>query len=281
MGHTLISASLMPIAGTGGGPSVVLRLTRLDPDPSDGPNDPRIGQINLLRKTAIDVQLGEREFKSIPESSSSIPTEFCPTNKINEDLLMLIALVSDLSHAALPGTEKEAKDRLKVPSHGPSWKLEKFHKHQQSLLIKPLWNFGRQRKLGNVAYGSSNTGGVGEKQRTRALFKCYPEEDVTGRREEFWKSSRHLLSYLSTLIPIKIFSPDRGQHPTSVPSIFWGHLIRTCRHILEYNSTTHPSCLFHKYDEVERAKVSTVNTKLTMHTAMESMLVGACEGMTE
>ncbi|KIJ37319.1 hypothetical protein M422DRAFT_33852 [Sphaerobolus stellatus SS14] len=329
MGRALISASSIPIAGTNEKPSVVLRLTRLDPDPSDGPNDPRIGQIiDLLRKMGIDVQIGEREFKSIPNEtpseSPSIPAEFRPTNKINMDLSMLIALVSDLSHAALPGTAKEAEDRFRMPSHGRSWKLgkgnreisqapastpdspvddEDFSKHSRALASQCMQEMQHglvDEIVGRLqsAFGDQNAvefwtteearerclrivqkiGGEGEKQRARALFSDDPEKDVTRRREEFWKGSRYPPTYLSTLIPIKIFSPDKGQLPTSVPSIFWGHLIQTCRHILEYDSTPHPR-LFRKYGEMERAKVSTVNTKLTMHT-VESMLVGACEGMT-
>jgi hypothetical protein len=121
-------------------------------------------------------------------------------------------------------------------------------------------------------------GGNNEKRRTRALFPEDETLDLDSRRRAFWENSRYSSTYLSSFIPIRLFSRDHGQIPQSVPSLFWAHLIQTCRHILAYDATPHPR-LFRKYGEMERAKVSSINTKLTMHT-VESMLIGACEGMT-
>ena len=320
MGRALISASSIPIAGTNERPGVMLRLTRLQPEPQ---TEPRIGQtIEKLKEMGLDVQLGEADFHGLIEddtlSTPSTPTELHPTKRINLDLSMLIALVSDLSHADLPKAEKEAEDRFKMPPQARSWKLGKGHrealdlpaneddfsKHSRALSFQctqemqhglvdevferlqkvfpdqekdvEFWTTeeARERCLRIVA----KIGGEGEKRRAKALFPVDSNMDINQRQEEFWRNSRYPPTYLQSLIPIKIFSAESGRFPRSVPGLFWGHLIQTCRHILEHDTTTHPR-LFHKHGEMERAKVSTVNVKLTMHT-VESMLVGACEAMT-
>ncbi|KAK7037794.1 hypothetical protein VNI00_010755 [Paramarasmius palmivorus] len=105
---------------------VTMRLTRLDPEGE--PNDPRIAQtIQGLKDMGIDVELGERQPEEIPEVPRSSQPDvtrmvFEPTPKVNLDLSALIALVSDLTHAALPKSIDEANKRFVPPQKYLDWK---------------------------------------------------------------------------------------------------------------------------------------------------------------
>ncbi|KAJ3852605.1 hypothetical protein EV368DRAFT_40632 [Lentinula lateritia] len=107
-------------------PRITLCLTRLNPNAE--PTDPRIAQtIQGLIDMGINVQLGERTLDEIPEVQSSTiphPSSFIiePTTRINLDLSVLIALVSDLTHAPLPMTIDEAKSRFIPPERYLEWK---------------------------------------------------------------------------------------------------------------------------------------------------------------
>lgn len=115
MGRALIGASLA-VPTTIERPNIVLRLTRLNPAKG---HDPRISQvIEDLQQLGLDVQLGEHPFRTIADSDqdlSSIPYQ--PTNRVNLDLSVLIALVSDLTHAELPTNGETAKTRFGMPAH--------------------------------------------------------------------------------------------------------------------------------------------------------------------
>ncbi|KAF8512729.1 hypothetical protein BU17DRAFT_53869 [Hysterangium stoloniferum] len=324
MGRALVAASATPVAGTSETPTVTLRLTRLQPDSPGEETDPRIGEtIDALREMGLDVQLGERPFRSLTANGAgpSTPPRFYTTNRINLDLSMLIALVSDLSHAKLPHNEAEAWARFKMPSSARTWKLGRgtigdhdgimdgkegsndYSKHSRALSLQCLqemehglveevverltstlpadeapefWTTeeARDRCLQIV----NKIGGEHERRRAHALFPSEPTADIARCREDFWQGSRYPASYFSSFLPIHIYSEEIRQTPRNMSSLFWGHLIQTCQHILAHDAVPHPR-LFRKYGEMERAKVSTANTKLTVHT-MESMLVGAWEGMT-
>lgn len=111
-------------------PKVVFRLTRLDPLsqlPRD--NDPRIAlTVKMLEEMGIEVQLGPHPPPTSSPSSRPTrrPTTFKPTRQINLDLSILIALVSDLTHASLPQTDKEADERF-IPSQAyMEWRKSKL-----------------------------------------------------------------------------------------------------------------------------------------------------------
>ncbi|KAI9513426.1 hypothetical protein F5148DRAFT_1273074 [Russula earlei] len=120
-GRALVAAARdNPVLGTTNPPEVVFRLTRIDPDATDGNgNDPRIAlTVNSLRNMGLSIKLGERGaieqlVKSFPALSS--PRTLTPTHRINLDLSILIALVSDLTHAPLPESVDAAHERF-VPS---------------------------------------------------------------------------------------------------------------------------------------------------------------------
>jgi hypothetical protein len=133
MGRSLLVAAKENIVpGTTEPPQVIIRLTRLDSSPirDDGEeNDPRIVQtIQCLRDMGVEVQLGEREIvpvQIIRDPSLSMEVALKPTNKINLDLSVLIALVSDLTHASLPKTADEAYRRFIPPQSYLEWQKQR------------------------------------------------------------------------------------------------------------------------------------------------------------
>ena len=137
MGRSLLAAAeANPIEASGETPKVTLRLTRLDPSQIEGNGqeaDPRIGgTIRLLQEMGIDVKLGESipppgtasiGSSSSPSATPSLPLE--PTLNVNLDLSVLIALISDLSHAPLPETVEEADRRFMTQPQFRAWKQAK------------------------------------------------------------------------------------------------------------------------------------------------------------
>ena len=106
---------------------VTVRLTRLDPSPSDPSHyDPRIPQtIKALERMGIQVKLGE----SVPHPSPpppSPPRVFLPTIKVNLDLSLLVALISDITHVPLPGSHKDAEERFVPPASYVEWKKRRL-----------------------------------------------------------------------------------------------------------------------------------------------------------
>ncbi|KAG6907046.1 hypothetical protein DXG01_010817 [Tephrocybe rancida] len=136
MGRSLVAAAKANLLeGTTESPRITLRLTRLDPSPvleKDG--DPRLAQtVLLLQDMGINVELGERQEHEIPEvvASSSRPSSpstlppLGPSVDINLDLSVLIALISDLTHAPLPTSAQEANQRFIPPQSYRDWRLKK------------------------------------------------------------------------------------------------------------------------------------------------------------
>jgi len=128
MGRSLLSAAQAnPLPGTNDIPHLTLRLTRLDPN-SERDNDPRISRtIHCLHDMGIDVQLGEKQVADVPATATlptppSPPRCLTPTNRINIDLSVLIALVSDLTHAPLPSSVQDANARFVPPQRYREWK---------------------------------------------------------------------------------------------------------------------------------------------------------------
>lgn len=113
----LAAAADNPLPISGLVPQVTLRLTRLNPtlvDDSGTEADPRIaGTVAILQDMGIDVQLGERT-GVLPDECHEVPQiELQPTSNINLDLSVLIALVSDITHASLPPSPDEVQARFK------------------------------------------------------------------------------------------------------------------------------------------------------------------------
>lgn len=128
MARSLLSAAnqnLVP--GSNIPPRVTLRLTRLEPT-GEGV-DPRIAKtVHCLLDMGIDVQLGERGAVEmpLPSSSSSKSCTLEPTTRINLDLSILIALISDLTHADLPNSLEEADTRFLPSKKYLEWKTRRI-----------------------------------------------------------------------------------------------------------------------------------------------------------
>ena len=106
---------------------VTVRLTRLNPSPSDPSHfDPRIPQtIQALEKMGIQVKLGEST-PHPPPPPTSPPRVFLPTTKVNLDLSLLVALISDITHVPLPKSHKEAEERFVPPASYVEWKKKRL-----------------------------------------------------------------------------------------------------------------------------------------------------------
>lgn len=120
-GRALLAAARdNPVLGTNNPPEIVFRLTRIDPDATDeNGNDPRIAHtIESLRNMGLSIKLGERAaIRQLVDSAPVLPSPpvLIPTLQINLDLSILIALVSDLTHAPLPESVDAAHERF-IPS---------------------------------------------------------------------------------------------------------------------------------------------------------------------
>ncbi|KAH8112343.1 hypothetical protein DFH11DRAFT_1744954 [Phellopilus nigrolimitatus] len=163
MGRALATASrLYPTLGSAEGtpPKVTLRLTRLLLDPESlaalqelglkviGPlhcsiasnasdTDPRIAQtLRELLSTGLEIELGQHDFKIPAEllSTQSVARySIVPSRQINLDLSVLIALVSDLTHAPLPASADEAFTRF-IPTLAERARSRRRRQRQKELL---------------------------------------------------------------------------------------------------------------------------------------------------
>ena len=129
MGRTLLDAARRnPVLDTTVVPEVTMRLTRLDPCPSNPKHrDPRIAQtIDMLRDMGITVELGERDPALLPRVSPVPVRRLEPTICVNLDLSLLIALVSDITHSSLPSSIAEADTRYVPSAHYREWKRKRL-----------------------------------------------------------------------------------------------------------------------------------------------------------
>ncbi|KAF9645257.1 hypothetical protein BDM02DRAFT_3101679, partial [Thelephora ganbajun] len=110
---------------------VTVRLTRLNPSPSN-PSlfDPRVPQtIQTLENMGIQVKLGEPTPRSPPPPP--LPRVFLPTTKVNLDLSLLVALISDITHIPLPKSHKDAEERFIPPTSYVEWKKRRLEEIMQ------------------------------------------------------------------------------------------------------------------------------------------------------
>ncbi len=117
--------------GTNTPPEIVFCLTRIDPDATDeSGNDPRIVYtIESLRNMGLSIKLGERAAIKQPVDSTPVSPSspvLIPTFQINLDLSILIALISDLTHAPLPESVDSAHERFIPSAAYVGWKLSRI-----------------------------------------------------------------------------------------------------------------------------------------------------------
>ena len=131
MGQSLLAAAREnPLPGDLGIPNVTMCLTRLDPSPVDeGEHDARIAQtIEKLREMGVDVQLGsstELDTATDDTSPAHRLPQWQPTTCINLDLSILVAMVSDLTHAPLPLSVEDAESRFTPGPLYLRWKKQR------------------------------------------------------------------------------------------------------------------------------------------------------------
>ncbi|KAJ6588419.1 hypothetical protein B0H19DRAFT_1367033 [Mycena capillaripes] len=315
MGRALVAAAnANPIDTTTGPepPKVTLRLTRLNPS-EPGENDLRIAEtIECLHVMGIDVELGERAQSEIPAPKlAPQPVELAqlmPTANINLDLSVLIALVSDLTHAPLPSSVEEAHLRFAAPQRvreskpapkdkdgdpktqaraltsqilqemlqemGKGGMFQELHARLLPLLpptgTLPLQFWTTSDARDRFVRIVTKIGGPGEKRRAELLFDT-PAVMPTAAETQFWTGSR----FPHNLIPLLPFLRS---------------MEKTCRNILaqetptagpqeaaervSYSNNGYPRNL-----DSERATVTRANARLTAHT-VQSMLWGAHHGWT-
>ncbi|KAH9968137.1 hypothetical protein BC827DRAFT_1368250 [Russula dissimulans] len=131
-GRALLDAARAnPVLGTNAPPEVIFCLPRIDPDAqNENGNDPRIAlTVESLRDMGLTIKLGERSaieqlVGTIPALPS--PPTFIPTHQINLDLSILIALVSDLTHAPLPESVDAAHERFIPSAAYVEWKRSRL-----------------------------------------------------------------------------------------------------------------------------------------------------------
>jgi hypothetical protein len=131
-GRALLAAARdNPVLGTNSPPEIVFRLTRIDPDATDeSGNDPRIAHtIESLGNMGLSIKLGESAaIRQLVDSAPVLPSPpvFIPTLQINLDLSILIALVSDLTHAPLPESLDAAHERFIPSAAYVEWKRSRL-----------------------------------------------------------------------------------------------------------------------------------------------------------
>jgi len=116
-GKGLLAAAQLSASEGETTPTVVLRLSRLSQQDLD--NDLRISNtVKQLQKLGITVEL---DLQAVSLDPPAPLRSFRLPHKINLDLSMLIALVSDLTHAPLASSREDAEARFQ-PQTDRSWK---------------------------------------------------------------------------------------------------------------------------------------------------------------
>lgn len=116
-GKGLLAAARLSAGEDGTIPTVVLRLSRLSQQDLD--RDLRISNTVIqLQKLGVNIELGLQAISLDPPPPLR---SFRLPQKINLDLSMLIALVSDITHAPLPSSREDAEARFQ-PQADRAWK---------------------------------------------------------------------------------------------------------------------------------------------------------------
>ncbi|KZO99095.1 hypothetical protein CALVIDRAFT_511338 [Calocera viscosa TUFC12733] len=312
MARDLLAASASnSLPGGKEAPRIHMRLTRLEPrsEESGVILDPRIQETaQKLRAMGVSVELGERcSPGGFDNALCLLPTELRPTRKINLDLSLLIALISDLTHAPLPSSAAEASTRFRPLVR--SWKERNapaakqldaaeeesdsgdhsralFAQLEQEMkrgLLDDMHDvlFPSSASLGSadVQFWTTNEakqrctsivskiGGTAERKRAAALFATDPV-NPTHEMSAFWEASRYPAGYLPGL-PVQTSDVSPSAPMPAEP--FLARLANTCQSVLA--SVPEQASL------APSDPAKPIVPHLTAHT-LRSFFQGAVEGMT-
>ncbi|KZT54484.1 hypothetical protein CALCODRAFT_438609 [Calocera cornea HHB12733] len=267
MARDLLAASASnPLPGGKETPRIYLRLTRLE---LGSDLDPRIHEtIEKLHSMGVSVEVGERTGSdSFDTAFCLLPTELQPTRKINLDLSLLIALISDLTHSPLPTSPIEVAGRFRPLARSQKEKARPAVKqpedddegdygdHSRALFAQleqemkrglledmhgVLFPSGTSSDTSDVEFWStkeamlrcisivSKIGGIAERRRAEALFAT----DLTSHDHDmssFWERSRYPATYLPGL-PVRISDVSLSAPMPAEP--FLARLANTCQSVL-------------------------------------------------
>ncbi|KAI0767407.1 hypothetical protein C8Q74DRAFT_1280197 [Fomes fomentarius] len=220
-GRSLLQAARRnPLGGVNTPPSITLRLTRLDPSPTDSKeHDPRIAQtIDMLRDMGINVEVGERDPKLLPKVTPTPTRRLEPTIHVNLDLSILIALVSDITHSPLPDTPAEADTRYVPSAQYHEWKrkrLEACKRPEEEIDESLLGENGigkHSRALANQALQEMGRGLLHE---LRDRLSAVSSHDSDLDDVEFWTTSEARDRCLRIVLS-KIGGPNEKQRAAAL-----------------------------------------------------------------
>lgn len=282
-------------------PIIQLRLSRL----GHGENEIQDERIKhtLTRLTDLGIKVSfapeASSIQLVPEPAP--PSGFYIPSQINLDLSMLIAIVTDISHAPLPPT-REAVDELFRPQAERSWRrqmeknpnlpdeslehcraLAEQTRHEMDHgLIENIYQHLRSSPDADSAHfwttNEAKTrllaiiekiGGEDELRRARAMFSLEHEAP-----ELFWLNSRIPVEHRPKIIPILIL-PDEEPLGTANLSMFQRQVMTTCNAIL--SRPLRPEIKSNHPDKSIQAPMRFA-ARLSMHT-IQSLLLGAQSGM--
>jgi hypothetical protein len=293
MGRSLVKAAKANLIEGSTGPEppkVTMRLTRLNPSDEDC-NDARIAQtIQCLRDMDIAVELGERVENDVPPPKRATKpvalSELVPTENINLDLSILIALVSDLTHSPLPASVEEATLRFVPSQRQRDSRPQKddrsegdVSKQSRALTSQIMQEMLQEMGKGGLFQGLhdrlfpttcnpprriqfwttseardrfmrivSRIGGPGEKQRAEVLFAS----SAVAGETQFWAGSRYPHAFIP-ILPIRLY-PEDGTSPLTPDTaatrpLFFRAMEKTCRDILAQETPADPHVLAPPRDE--------------------------------
>lgn len=297
-------------------PTIHIRLTRLTERPAGGGNwDPRIARtIQRLRESGVEVELGDIDTLPSLAKSERSPKflNYISTVDVNLDLSLLIALVSDLAHAAHPIDETDAFQRFKPAQQREDVELQDTeedepgaYQHSRALAIQSMQE--KRQPLIDIILGKfsddlqrkiqlwttpeakrrcilivEKLGGPAERRRTRALFAESLEETAL-----FWKDSRYSDQFLPGL-PVRVLQ-ERSADTIDDRPPFWKQLEQTCRQLLhriessaseidgEQSTLVEPTSM--RLKAVSEEKKAPPPTRFTAHT-LQTLVWGLSAGMT-
>jgi hypothetical protein len=170
-------------------PSLTYRLSRMDEEIQD----PCIQALyQVIRGLDIDLQFGDPE-DATQQAENGTPVQTVPSLDLNLDLSLLIALLSDITHADLPQSDEEAEARYQP--------------------VPRMWKRATSRTDGRVTEDRpAMAGEFGTEEHTRALTIQLKQEARSGLIDE-------LSAAIDTMCDVRKVSPEHVRFWTTREAI--------------------------------------------------------------